>query len=80
MSSPKAFELPSARELEHVRALADRTMTAEEFAAYVNAPMSDAERSEIQGQIEWFTRRYPTPAERLRSARRAYKQWVFTIR
>ena len=49
---------------------------AEEFDAYVRAPMSDAEREAILESIAWFMRRYPTPGERLAAARRAYAQWA----
>ena len=37
----------------------------------MRAPMSDDERDEILSLIDWFTRRYPTPGERLAAARRA---------
>jgi hypothetical protein len=47
-------------------------LTAEEFDAYVEAPMSDDERREILRLIEWFRRRYPRPLDRLVSARSAY--------
>jgi hypothetical protein len=41
--------------------------------------MSEEERAEILAGIAWFMRRYPTPAERLASARRAYAQWARSI-
>lgn len=50
----------------------ERRLTAEELHDYVNAPMSDREREEIESLIVWFTRRYPTPAARLAYARAAY--------
>lgn len=53
----------------------DRSLTVEEFDAYVNAPVTDAERDEIRSLVEWFTRRYPTGADRLAYVRRAYKRW-----
>jgi hypothetical protein len=51
-------------------------MSREEFDAYVNAPMSDDEREGIDELIAWFTRRYPTPEERLAYVRRAFKRWT----
>jgi hypothetical protein len=59
-----------------IRAFAERRLTAEEFNAAVNAPMDEFEREQIDGLIDWFRRRYPTPAERLAYARRAYRRWA----
>ena len=67
---------PSAAALRRVRELAERRLSAEEFDAYVHAPISDSERDEILSSIAWFMKRYPTPAERLAAARRAYQQWA----
>jgi hypothetical protein len=58
--------------VEAIRALAERRLSAEEFNAYVEAPMSEDERREIQELITWFQKRYPRPIDRLISARRAY--------
>lgn len=76
MSEPKAFERPDAEALARVRALAERRLSAEEFDAYVRAPMSEEERAEILESVAWFTRRYPTPLERLAASRRAYARWA----
>ena len=76
MKSPRLMAPPSAEAMERVRKLAERRLSAEEFNAYVNAPMSEDERQEILASVAWFTRRYPTPAERLAAARRAYEQWA----
>lgn len=57
--------------VRELRADSERQLSVEEFNAWVNAPMSDAEREEIDSLIDWFTRRYPTPAARLEYARRA---------
>lgn len=54
-----------------VDALTSRTLTPEEFDAWVNAPMSAEEAEEIRALVTWFTRRYPTPSERLAAARRS---------
>lgn len=76
MSSPKPFDRPDAAALARVRALAERRLSREEFEAYVTAPMSHEEREQILESIAWFTRRYPTPLERLAASRRAYAQWA----
>ncbi len=69
------FVPPTPELVGEIRALAERRLSAEEFDRYVNAPMSDFEREEIDANIEWFMRRYPTPAERLRWASRTWAQW-----
>ena len=73
---PRPAALPSAEVLEEIQAMSERRLSAEEFNAYVNAPMTEEERAETLAQIEWFMRRYPTPWERLTAARRAYAQWA----
>jgi hypothetical protein len=74
MSAPKPFVPPPPDVVARVRAMAERRLSAEEFNAYVNAPMSEEERVEIQRLSDWFCRRYPTVISRLKSARRAYAQ------
>jgi hypothetical protein len=59
-----------------VRQIAERQLSAEEFNAYINAPMEEAERQEILDSVAWFTKRYPTPGDRLAAARRASKSWA----
>ena len=76
MKAPPLLTPPSPEALERVRKLAERQLSAEEFDAYVHAPMSENERQEILASLAWFTKRYPTPGERLAAARRAYKQWA----
>jgi hypothetical protein len=66
--------LTSPDRLESFRAFAERRLTAEEFDAYVNAPMSPEEREGIRELYDWFTRRYPTPLERLAWVRRAIRR------
>jgi len=75
MKEPREIIPPSPEEVEHLRQLAERRLTAEEFNAYVNAPMSQAEIEGIWESIDWFCRRYPTVLDRLDYARRAYKRW-----
>jgi hypothetical protein len=65
-------QLPDAETLSRLEQIAHRSLSKEEFDAYVDAPMSEHERAEIHALIDWFTRRYPTPLERLRAARRFY--------
>jgi len=68
--------LPDAAALARVRALAERQLSPEEVRAALAIPLGDAEEEEIRSLIRWFTRRYPTPAERLVYARRAYRRWA----
>ena len=58
-----------------VEAEAERRLSPEEAAAYVGAPVSEAERAGARALVAWFRRRYPTGAERLAYARRAYRRW-----
>ena len=62
--------------LQRARALAERRLSAEEFATGLAVPISHEERAEILGLIAWFCRRYPTPAERLAYVRRAHARWA----
>ena len=74
--SPPSFPRPSPEALAEIREIAERRLSREEFQAWVGAPMSDDERRGILEMVEWFQRRYPTPAERLAYARRAYARWM----
>ena len=66
----KHFTPPDLDAVAAVRAMAEEPLSPEEFTARLKIPMSDEEYTEIRSLIEWFCRRYPTPAERLRYARR----------
>ena len=66
----------SAEALEEIRVLSERVLSPKEFAALEAIPISDEERAEKLALIAWFTRRYPTPRERLAYIRRAHAQWV----
>ena len=68
----KPFSPPSPEAVRRLRAQAERRLSPEEFAAYVDAPMSPAELEGNLELIRWFKRRYPTPLGRLRYARRAW--------
>ena len=56
----------------------NRTLSAEEFAARVDAPWTDREREDFDALCSWFVRRYPTPLERLRATTRLARQWRTT--
>jgi hypothetical protein len=67
---------PSPEALARLRALAERQLTPEEFSAALAVPLGEREEEESRSLIRWFCRRYPTPAERLAHARRAYRRWL----
>jgi hypothetical protein len=62
-----------------VESLHERTMGAEEARAYLEAPVTEAEREGVRALVRWFERRYPTPLDRLSYARRAYARWRRTL-
>lgn len=62
-------------DIGRVQALSERRLTPEEWHAYVDQPMTPDEEQQAGELLAWFARRYPTPAERLRYARRAYARW-----
>ncbi len=53
-----------------------RALTAEEFEARVQTPMSDREREDFIELVAWFNRRYPTAGERLAAIRRQTANWT----
>ena len=53
----------------------ERSLAPDEARAYLDAPVTAAERDEALALVRWFERRYPTPAERLAYVRRAYLRW-----
>jgi hypothetical protein len=67
---------PDPADLESFR---DRTLGPAEARAYLEAPITPAERDEVLALVRWFQRRYPTPAERLAYVRRAYARWRRTL-
>ena len=69
------LELPSEAALARLRGLAERKLSLEEVAAALAVPISAEERAGVLELIEWFGRRYPTPAARLAYVRRAYRRW-----
>jgi hypothetical protein len=72
----KAGSPPDPGALARVRALAERQLSPAELRAALAVPLGDAEEEESRSLIRWFRRRYPTPAERLAYARRAYRRWT----
>jgi hypothetical protein len=72
----RPFSPPGPGALARVRSLCERTLTAEEIRAALALPLGVAEEEDARALIRWFRRRYPTPAERLAYARRAYRRWA----
>ncbi len=66
---------PSAALRARLEREANRTVSAGEIAAYLDAPVTEAEREEVLALAYWFRRRYPAPADRLAYVRRAYARW-----
>lgn len=58
-----------------IRAMADLPLPLAELIARWNRVIPEEEMAENVSLIEWFSRRYPTPEERLAYARRAYRRW-----
>jgi hypothetical protein len=54
-----------------VEAEANRVLPPEEFEAALATPSTPEEEEQRLELIRWFVRRYPTPAARLKYARRA---------
>ena len=63
---------------DHLLALQHRRLSPAEAREYLDAPMSEAEREQLQELVTWFQRRYPSPMERLAYVRRAYARWQRT--
>jgi hypothetical protein len=61
-----------------LRRLAERRLSAEDVAARLAVPIDADERQRVLDLVEWFCRRYPTPAERLAYIRRAARRWTAT--
>jgi hypothetical protein len=62
-----------APEIAH---LVEESLPPEEFDRRVSAPLTEREAAELADLIRWFTRRYPTPKERLAYARRKFAEWT----
>jgi hypothetical protein len=59
----------------NLQELIDRRVTVEELRDALERPVDAREREEIVSLVQWFTRRYPSPAQRLAYVRRAYARW-----
>jgi len=54
----------------------DDPLPPAEFERRVRAPLGDDEVEEVAALVRWFTRRYPTVAERFAYVRRAWTRWT----
>ena len=59
-----------------IEALHNGQLTAEELAAFLANPVTDAEVASTLELVEWFMHRYPTARERFDYNRRAYARAV----
>ena len=59
-----------------LKALAEEPLALEEWRRRATIPLTDDEREHTLDLVRWFRRRYPTAADRLAYARRAYARWV----
>lgn len=66
---------PSREARARAVAVSERRLTPEEADAYLATPVSAAEQEDVLSLVRWFTRRYPTGAERLAYVRRTYRRW-----
>jgi hypothetical protein len=71
----KPLALPAPAAVARLRALAERQLSPDEVRAALAVPLSELEEEESRSLIRWFRKRYPTPADRLAYARRAYRRW-----
>lgn len=62
--------------LAQIKALSERVLSKAEYEALAAIPIGEEERLDKLALIEWFTRRYPTPAQRLAYVRRAHAAWT----
>jgi hypothetical protein len=74
----KRVPIPGPGAVARIRALAERQLGPDELRQALAVPLAEDEEEESRSLIRWFRRRYPTPAERLAYARRAYRRWLAT--
>jgi hypothetical protein len=67
---------PPPETVARLRTLAERVLDPGEFRRLLALPLGEAEEEGSRSLIRWFRARYPTPAERLAYARRAYRRWA----
>lgn len=70
----------TAEKRSELDAWENRKLSPEEFAARVAAPWTEQEREDFDALVTWFTRRYPTPGERLRATRHLADQQARSTR
>ena len=58
-----------------VREWSERLVSADEMREALARPIDPEEREELMSLVRWFTRRYPTGADRLAYVRQAYDRW-----
>ena len=73
------FERFSPEVAESLAAISERVLTSTELQRYLDAPFAEGEREDLEAFIIWFQRKYSTPLERLRWARRSYQQWTRNV-
>ncbi len=66
----------TAEDRARLKAMHEAPMEVAEFVRRAEAPVSPAEVEEVRALVAWFTRRYPTGADRLAYVRRAYTRWT----
>jgi hypothetical protein len=71
-----AAERCRTRAPDAVRRLLHRVLPADEFQRLLAIPLTDAEREATRALGRWFTRRYPTPADRFAYIRRPRARWL----
>ena len=67
---------PSAARRAQLRAIAERSLSLDEWRSRLAEPITPEEREHALALIRWFRRRYPTPAARLAYVRRAHTRWL----
>jgi hypothetical protein len=63
-----------AASLAAIQKRIDTPLSAAAVRAYLDDPISDAEREEVLSLVRWFRRRYRTGADRLEYVRRASRR------
>jgi len=63
-----------------LKAIAEKPLSLEEWRRRATIPLTEEEREHTLELVRWFRRRYPTAADRLAYARRAYARWTRSLR
>ena len=61
--------------IQLVREESERLVSTDELREALDRPIDLEEREELMSLVRWFTRRYPTGADRLAYVRQAYDRW-----